>query len=57
MASNPDKTIAQCLDLLINKLHKLYQAMAQQNGLSESSLTGQLVLACQGVEACSAVLI
>ncbi|KAF1360357.1 hypothetical protein EJ07DRAFT_165511 [Lizonia empirigonia] len=57
IASNPDKTIAQCLNLLIDKLHKLYQAMAQQNGLSEPSLTGQLVSACQGVEACSAVLI
>ncbi|KAF1350556.1 hypothetical protein EJ07DRAFT_169093 [Lizonia empirigonia] len=57
IASNPDKTIAQCLNLLIDKLHKLYQAMALQNGLSEPSLTGQLVSACQGVEACSAVLI
>ncbi|KAI1669266.1 hypothetical protein L13192_06725 [Pyrenophora tritici-repentis] len=24
IASNPDKTIAQCLNLLIDKLHKLY---------------------------------
>jgi lysyl-tRNA synthetase class I len=57
IASNHDKDLSQCLELLIDKLHRIYQAMAQHNGLSESSLTGQLVSACQGVEACSTVLI
>jgi hypothetical protein len=57
IASNYNKDLSQCLKLLINKLHRIYQAMAQHNGLSKSSLTRQLVSACQGVKACSTVLI
>ncbi|KAF7578000.1 hypothetical protein PtrM4_022400 [Pyrenophora tritici-repentis] len=57
IANNPDKTLTQCLDIVIDKLQLLHQAMTQQNGPSELALTSQLIAACQGVEACSAVLI
>ena len=57
IAQNPDKSTAQCLDIVIDKLQKLYQAMSQQNGLSERSLTSQLIGACEGVEACAMVLV
>ncbi|KAK1914262.1 hypothetical protein P3342_007508 [Pyrenophora teres f. teres] len=57
IANNPDKTLTQCLDMVIDKLQLLHQAMTQQNGPSERALANQLISACQGVEACSAVLI
>ncbi|EFQ89223.1 hypothetical protein PTT_14592, partial [Pyrenophora teres f. teres 0-1] len=57
IANNPDKTLTQCLDIVIDKLQLLHQAMTQQNGPSERALANQLISACQGVEACSAVLI
>ncbi|KAK1912598.1 hypothetical protein P3342_004534 [Pyrenophora teres f. teres] len=43
--------------MVIDKLQLLHQAMTQQNGPSERALANQLISACQGVEACSAVLI
>ena len=57
IAEHPEKTTAQCLDMVIEKLHMLYQAMSQHNGLNDQGLTNQLISACQGVEACSPVLI
>ncbi|CAE7020344.1 hypothetical protein PTTW11_03048 [Pyrenophora teres f. teres] len=57
IANNPDKTLTQCLDIVIDKLQLLHQAITQQNRPSERALTNQLISACQGVEACSAVLI
>ncbi|KAF1357346.1 hypothetical protein EJ07DRAFT_128601, partial [Lizonia empirigonia] len=56
IADNPDKTLPQCLEEVIEKLHKVYLAMAQHNGQNETSLANQLLSACQGVKACTPVL-
>jgi hypothetical protein len=57
IASNPDKDLAQCLEIVIEKLQRTYQGLVQNFGASEGSLAGQLVSACQGVPACATILI
>lgn len=57
VAANPDKDLAQCLEIVIERLQRTYQGLVQNFGTSEGSLAGQLVSACQGVPACSSVLI
>ena len=57
IVSNPDKDLAQCLEIVIEKLQRTYQGLVQNFGASEGSLAGQLISACQGVPACTNVLI
>ena len=57
ITSNPEKDLAQCLEIVIEKLQRTYQGLVQNFGASEGSLAGQLVSACQGVPACANVLI
>ncbi|KAI0993665.1 hypothetical protein K3495_g14518 [Podosphaera aphanis] len=54
---NPDKNTLQCLDLVIEKLQKIYEALRCNYGHKSHSLAGQLYAACQGVSACSQALI
>lgn len=57
VTSNLDKTMSQCLEIVIERLQRTYQGLVQNFGSGEGSLAGQLISACQGVEACSSVLI
>jgi hypothetical protein len=52
IATNPDKNLVQCLKLLFTKLQKVHQELLHNYGNTEGSLAGQLISACQGVEAC-----
>ncbi|SZF05084.1 unnamed protein product [Blumeria hordei] len=54
---NPDKNTLQCLDLVIKKLQKIYEALRCNYGHKSHSLTGQLYAACQGVSAYAQALI
>ncbi len=57
IASNPNKDLAQCLEIVITKLQRVYQGLIQNLGANEGNLAGQLVSACQGVPACMQVLV
>ena len=57
IATNPEKNLAECLEIVIERLQRTYQGLVQNFGASEGSLAGQLVSACQGVPACVQVLI
>ena len=58
ITANPDKTLAQCLEITIERLQRTYLGLSQNYGApSEINLAGQLVSACQGVPACSQVLV
>jgi hypothetical protein len=57
IATNPDKDLQWCLESVVAKLQKLHQGLTHNYGSSEGSLAGQLISACQGVEACTSVLI
>ncbi|SZF00191.1 unnamed protein product [Blumeria hordei] len=50
---NPDKITLQCLDLVIKKLQKIYEALRYYYSHKSHSLTGQFFAACQGVSACA----
>ncbi|CCU80363.1 hypothetical protein BGHDH14_bgh05404 [Blumeria hordei DH14] len=54
---NPDKNTLQCLDLVIEKLQKIYEALRCNDGHKSHSLAGQLFAARQGVSACAQALI
>jgi hypothetical protein len=57
ISANPKKDLTWCLELVITKLQKLYQALKYNYDSSEGTFAGQLISACQGVEACVTVLI
>jgi len=57
IATNPEKNLAECLEIVIERLQRTYQGLVQNFGSSEGSLAGQLVSACQGVPACVHALI
>jgi hypothetical protein len=58
VTANPDKTLAQCLEITIERLQRTYLGLSQNYGAAnEINLAGQLVSACQGVPACSQVLV
>ncbi|CAD6498796.1 BgTH12-04456 [Blumeria graminis f. sp. triticale] len=54
---NPEKNTLQCLDLVIEKLQKIYEALRCNYSHKSHSLAGQLYAACQGVSACAQALI
>jgi hypothetical protein len=55
IASNPQKNVAQYLDIIIEKLQKFHDVLLHNYG-SVYSLPGQLVTACQGVQACDSAI-
>jgi hypothetical protein len=58
ITTNPDKTLPQCLEITIERLQRTYLGLTQNFGTTnEMNLAGQLVSACQGVAACSQVLV
>jgi len=53
--ANPDKDLAQCLTILLDKLQKIHTGLsADYKG--DYNLTAQLANACQGVKACNIAL-
>ncbi|KAI0997263.1 hypothetical protein K3495_g10924 [Podosphaera aphanis] len=54
--ANPEKNMSECLELVIVKLQKVHQGLVH-NYNNNHSLPGQLISACQAVEACSIVLV
>lgn len=54
--AHPEKNTSKCLELVIYKLPKVDQDFGH-NYKNSYSLPGQLVSACQGVEACSVKLV
>jgi hypothetical protein len=55
MANNPQKNVAQCLNIIIEKFQKFHDVLLHNHG-SVHSLPDQLAIACQGVQACNSVV-
>jgi hypothetical protein len=53
--SNPEKDLSQCLEIVIDKLQKIHKRLSS-NYQADYNLAEQLINACQGVEACTPVL-
>ncbi|KAI6247363.1 hypothetical protein HI914_03775 [Erysiphe necator] len=54
--AHPEKDLSECLEMVIDNLQKVHQGLVH-NYKDCHSLPGQLISACQGVEACSVVLV
>ncbi|CAD6498650.1 BgTH12-04311 [Blumeria graminis f. sp. triticale] len=54
---NPDKNTLQCLDVVIEKLQKIYEALRCNYSHKSHSLAGKLYAVCQGESACAQALI
>lgn len=57
VAANPDKDLAQCLEIVVERLQRTHQSLSQNYGSIEGNLAGRIISACQGVPVCSQVLI
>lgn len=53
--AHPEKNLSECLEMIIDKLQKVHQGLVH-NYKDSHSLPGQLICACQEIEACSFVL-